>query len=77
MIRPIGHAPGLRLIPIHPAPAVAKRERPLRRGELWAQRVDREVTEEADHFLRCPACGTFDIRTSPRSSSMPAPCRIA
>ena len=37
--------------------------RPLRRGEIIGQRVDREDATEADHFLRCPDCGGWiDIR---------------
>jgi hypothetical protein len=31
--------------------------RPLRRGEIIGERVDRKVTSEAEHFMRCPACG--------------------
>ena len=32
-------------------------------GEIIGHRVDHEVTNEAEHFLRCPDCGDyFDIR---------------
>jgi len=37
--------------------------RRLRRGEIIGERVDREVTDEAEDFLRCPTCGGYvDIR---------------
>ena len=37
--------------------------RPVRRGEIIGQRVDREVTLEAEHFMQCPKCaGYFDMR---------------
>ena len=31
----------------------------LRRGEIIGQRVDREVTSEAEHFMQCPTCGGY------------------
>jgi hypothetical protein len=31
--------------------------KPLRRGEIIGERVDRKVTDEAEHFERCPVCG--------------------
>jgi hypothetical protein len=37
-------------------------KRPLRRGGFLGRRVDK-VTTEAEHYLRCPACGgLIDIR---------------
>ena len=36
---------------------------PLRRGEILGERVDREVSSEAEHFIRCPPCGgLIDMR---------------
>ena len=35
----------------------------LRRGEIIGEQVDREVTSEAEHLVRCPDCGGyFDTR---------------
>jgi hypothetical protein len=31
--------------------------RPLRRGEIVGERIDKPAPTEAEHFLRCPACG--------------------
>ena len=38
-------------------------DRPLRRGESIGQRLGGEPESEADHYMRCPACGGyFDMR---------------
>jgi hypothetical protein len=31
-----------------------ERRRPIRRCEIIGERVDKPVTDEAEHFLRCP-----------------------
>jgi hypothetical protein len=37
--------------------------KPIRRGEILGERVDREVADEAEHFIRCPTCGGWvDMR---------------
>jgi hypothetical protein len=37
--------------------------KPLRRGEIIGEVVSPKPTSEAEHYLRCPACGgLFDIR---------------
>ena len=36
---------------------------PIRRGEILGERIDRRVTDEAEHYIRCPACGgLIDMR---------------
>ena len=36
---------------------------PTRRGEIIGQRVDRRVTHEEEHYIRCPECGgLIDLR---------------
>jgi hypothetical protein len=48
--------------------------RRLRRGEIIGQRVDRKGVTEADHFLKCPACGGWiDVRDLAQVFEHPGP----
>src|SRR5262245_14300815 len=53
-----------RRILVRPIWSEAMRERRhLRRGEIIGERVDKPDATEAEHFLKCPACGGYvDIR---------------
>jgi hypothetical protein len=58
-----------------------ERRRPLRRGEVIGQRVDKPVTDEAEHFIRCPDCGGWiDMRdlcqVFEHAGPLPIRCRI-
>lgn len=40
-----------------------ERKRVLRRGEIIGQRVGGELKSEAEHYIKCPTCGTYvDMR---------------
>ena len=55
--------------------AAVRERRPLRRGEIIGQRVDREDATEADHFLCCPDCGSTSATSAKCSSQNVGPLR--